>query len=536
MPTRPPHIICFAPYTDWSIHSARQVTILRALRMRGCSVTYLACDGAFSDCDLLQAANGAPPAKPANACLFCQARVASRLAGWEMPFRWLGQWLMTSDRQEAANWVNSLPPREYLNADFKTWPVGTWVKSSVHKHLRQNVLNFDDAATASVFASYLYSGVLASIALDRVFTEERPDAQLLFNGRMGVTRAALELGRLHGIRTICEERGYAPGRLMLFENANCLNYEGLKHLWSMWSEVVLSTVETTELQNFLVNRWMGRDGDISVFSSRLGSSSNVLESLGLDPSKPSWVLFTSSLDEAADLDTTNDVFASQYEWIDTTLDFVRAHAGVQLVIRVHPNAGSKKSLGRNNQDIAYFDALQKTLPDNARLVPSTSMLSSYDLAMAADLGLIWRSTIGLEMSAMGRPVVRVGSGPLEPADFITGPRNRGAYLGQLAERVACKNAVDANVAARAWRFAYVFFFRWSFAFPLVSQPRWYAGEMAYDSLDALAPGRDNALDHICNVFQGKQPLLLGPNEHPSQTREQERRSILHALGQIDSDP
>jgi hypothetical protein len=532
MPTRPPHIICFAPYTDWSIHSARQVTILRALRMRGCSVTYLACDGAFSDCDLLQAANGAPPAKPANACLFCQARVASRLAGWEMPFRWLGQWLMTSDRQEAANWVNSLPPREYLNADFKTWPVGTWVKSSVHKHLRQNVLNFDDAATASVFASYLYSGVLASIALDRVFTEERPDAQLLFNGRMGVTRAALELGRLHGIRTICEERGYAPGRLMLFENANCLNYEGLKHLWSMWSEVVLSTVETTELQNFLVNRWMGRDGDISVFSSRLGSSSNVLESLGLDPSKPSWVLFTSSLDEAADLDTTNDVFASQYEWIATTLDFVRAHAGVQLVIRVHPNAGSKKSLGRNNQDLDYFESLQQNLPTNARIVSSTSTLGSYDLAMAADLGLMWRSTIGLEMSAMGRSVVRVGSGPLETADFINAPRTPTDYLSLLGQRADQKTMHDIQLAARAWRFAYVFFFRWSFGFPLVHQPKWYAGEMAYEKLDALAPGRDKALDHICDVFTKKQPLLLGPDSHDSQNAALECHNIEKALGQL----
>jgi len=55
-----PHILCFAPYTDWSIHSARQVTILQALRQRGATASYVTCDGAFSDCDLLQPSTGAP--------------------------------------------------------------------------------------------------------------------------------------------------------------------------------------------------------------------------------------------------------------------------------------------------------------------------------------------------------------------------------------------------------------------------------------------------------------------------------------------
>ena len=54
-----PHIVCLAPYTDWSIHSARQVTILQALRLRGATVSFVTCDGVFSDCDLFQEATGA---------------------------------------------------------------------------------------------------------------------------------------------------------------------------------------------------------------------------------------------------------------------------------------------------------------------------------------------------------------------------------------------------------------------------------------------------------------------------------------------
>ena len=77
-----PHIVCFAPYTDWSIHSARQVNILHALSVRGATSTYVTCDGVFSDCDLFQEATGAVQGRRANSCLICQASVAARLAAW----------------------------------------------------------------------------------------------------------------------------------------------------------------------------------------------------------------------------------------------------------------------------------------------------------------------------------------------------------------------------------------------------------------------------------------------------------------------
>jgi hypothetical protein len=101
MTTSSPHIVCFAPYTDWSMHSARQVTILHGLRLRGATVSYVTCDGVFSDCDLFQKSTGAAQAKQSNSCQVCQSSVAARLAAWNMPIRWLGRWLSTTDFEEA---------------------------------------------------------------------------------------------------------------------------------------------------------------------------------------------------------------------------------------------------------------------------------------------------------------------------------------------------------------------------------------------------------------------------------------------------
>jgi len=56
----------------------------------------------------------------------------------------------------------------------------------------------------------------------------------------------------------------------------------------------------------------------------------------------------------------------------------------------------------------------------------------------------------------------------------------------------------------------VWYFRQSISFPLVRQPRWYEGELAYTSLDALAPGKDANLDRICAAVMGEAPLHASP--------------------------
>ncbi len=188
-----PHIVCFAPYTDWSIHSARQVTILHGLRQRGATVSYVTCDGVFSDCDLFQKATGATQDRDANSCLICQASVTSRPAAWSMPYRWLGTWLTTQDRNTVGAWLAALATSDYPTAHLENWQIGSWVQSSVRTHLRCNTMDMNDAQTVSTYGSYLYSGALAAIGLDRLFDEEKPDLQLLFNGRMAPTRIALEL-------------------------------------------------------------------------------------------------------------------------------------------------------------------------------------------------------------------------------------------------------------------------------------------------------------------------------------------------------
>lgn len=527
MSSTSPHIVCFAPYTDWSIHSARQVTILHALRDRGATVSYVTCDGVFSDCDLFQKATGAVQGRQANSCLICQSSVAARLASWNMPYRWLGTWLTIQDRDDVGQWIATLNPEDYLEARLNDWSIGAWVQSSVRTELRCNTFDMGNEKTASTYASYLYSGALAALALNRLFENEKPDAQLLFNGRMAPTRIALELAKLHGVRTLCEERSAVAGNMILFDDVNCLDISHVDEMWENWKNIPLSEQEISAITTVLEQRRNNTEGEVSVFSAARQKHSDVYDTLSLDPDKPVWVLFTSSEDEIADKVGINSIFKKQTDWIAATVKYVGAHPNVQLVIRVHPNVGGTTALGENAEDTAYFESLAKSVPDNVRVVQPGDAISSYSLAEMCDLALAWYSTIAVETATLGRRVVRAGGFLLEGREFIYAPDTPDAYPALLDQMHAAPSQEELlDIAIGAWRFAHLWYLRRTIPFPLVTQPEWYKGEMAWQELNELAPGQDKNLDRICDIFLSGSPVYETPPHRALATNEDERMLVL----------
>ncbi len=483
--------------------------------MRGCTVSYVACDGAYTDCDITQQATGAVAARDNSTCLTCQASVAARLATWKMPYRWIGRWINREDEIEARNWILNMEAVNFPSAAYNQWKIGEWVKSSVHTHFRVNTLDLNDPKIAATYGSYLYSGLLASLALSRLMDEEKPDAQLLFNGRMSSTRIALELAKERGIRTICEERCPVVGRVRLFDNANCLSVEDTDVLWDAWKDTPLSREEIEELATFLRSRWHGNLKDVAVFSHKMQPETNVRTQLNLSADRPVWVLFTSSMDETIDKPRKEGVFPSHQAWVEATVEYARRNPKVQLLIRVHPNAGGSKALGRNSQDEEFYKNLAARAPENVQVLDSDNPTSSYTLAAVADVGFIWYSTIGLEMAAMGKPVVRAGRSWLAYADFMYSASSIESYEALLDRLIGISGKTfEIDRLVGAWRFAYVWFYRQSIPFPLVNQPDWYVGDPIYESIDELKPGRDDGLDRICSVFIDKMPLY-GPADPPS---------------------
>jgi hypothetical protein len=503
-------VLCYSPYTRWTLHAQWEMTILRSLKLRGADVRYVFCDGLYSDCDQFWEAT---EPRPANACVGCQAKVAQQALDLGMEYRWLGRHLMPEERREAQRWVASLAASELADATYGDWDVARWVVGSIHSHFRRSRLDVTDPRVEATWRSYLFSGLVACFALTRLLDDQRPDVMLQFNGRQSSTRIAFELARRRGIRVICHERAARTESLLLTENVHVADLEPYARFWAEWGDVALEAAELATIGTMLIERESGVGIGWKTLSPIGQSPEQVGAALGLDRERPIWVLFTSSDDEVASEPSWRGDFADQLDWIERTVAYAAAHPEPQLVIRVHPNTGSRRSHGTNREQLDALNALAERLPANVRMVAPDAEISSYALMELATVGLIYHSTVGLELACKGRATVVAAGSVIAGLPFVHSIERADAYeplLDRLTELPA--GFVDLEVQRLAWRFAYGLFYRVHVDFPLVgmTDPTG-AGEVLWRGDADLRPGRDAGLDRIAGILLAGDPVCRPPD-------------------------
>ncbi len=514
-----PRVLCYSPYNRWTLHGMWELTMLHGAKLRGADVHLVMCDGLYTDCDVFWAAS-AP--RFSTSCSTCQASTTHLAASMGMDFNWLGRYLTLDEIKQARAFADSLDVSELVGATWGDWPVGAWMKSSVHSHFRMNDLDFGMAEVRDTYRSYVYSGLVACFGLTRLFDDYKPDVCLLFNGRQSSTRVALEMAKARNIRIICHERGFLTESLLLWEDENVISLQPYRKLWREWGNIPLCITELEKIQNYLHEREYGRNITWVAFSPPPQEISTVRDKLGLDANRPVWVLFTTSDDELAGHPEWHGPHHDQLKWMDSVVEFVAEHADIQLVIRVHPNtAGDKAKLHGDNvgQQNAMI-ALNRRLPENAVMVMAEDDISTYTLMEIGDVGLTYVSITGLEMACKGKAIVVGGKGPVADTTFTHTLNKLDENQALLTKMLGIAPGARSRAVLRdAYRFAYGLFFRLNIPFPLVHMPGPTTGKLTYSSQDSLVPGKDPALDRVCRV------LLNGESPCPAPgTRESYRSS------------
>lgn len=495
---RPLRVLSYMPYGRWNVHALQEMTILHAARLRGADVKYVLCDGAFRECDMHW---GVVLPRSADSCAVCIAGQQQQAQNMRFPHEWLGTFVTPAERESAATWAASLPADALPTATWDGWRLGEWVVSSVHSHFRINHLDPSMPVHARVVRAYLEAGLVTAFAVARLLREWQPDVLLQFNGRMATTRVALELARAAGVRVVTHERGWLIETMYLAEDADCLALAPLREAWSRWRHVPLTASESDSVAQWLSDRSQGRNLSWAAFSSAPTSDDGVRLRLGLRTDAPCLVAFTSSEDEYIASREYTGVFGSQLVWLEATVDWARRHPDVDLVIRVHPNTGGTRSLGRNEAQLAWLRDLARELPVNARMVWPDDDISSYTLLELAAGTMSYVSMMSLESACRGIPSFLAAAAATSGHGFTDEVETVAAYpalLRRYADGEAADEARTRRIAA--YRFAYMMLHRYMVPFPLVQMPTFATSRLAYESLDALMPGQDAGLDRVVAIL------------------------------------
>ena len=516
-------ILFFSAYAPWHYHTQIELTLAAALRLRKAQVRMLTCDGLFPVCDVHRR-NLNP--RQVNSCNACQASTARLMADGQADYRWLSRYVTPTQIAQAEAWVQSLEAAQLASATWNDRPLADWALSSALYQERRTQADWKDPAFAQLFRDQLQGTRLAFEAANAAFDDFQPDLLVLLNGRFFAHRAAIEAARERHVRFVTHERGMQKNSLCWRDGELTHDLEGEMRSWSQVAQQPLENSQIDFVQNILRERRHGKGMSWDVRYSPLPEEREALiAKLALD-ARPIVALFTSSEDEQATFPRwAEGAFANGCDWLDATLEVARAIPTHQFVIRMHPGL---LSMGTQQAALKHAQDLAKRLPENCRLVGPKDDISSYTLADIAELGIVYYTTLGLEMAARGKRVICVVRGWYGHAGFADFVQDKQDYAATI--KAALGREPELEIARRALRYAWNAFGVWSLQFQkIVEEPR-HLGKRTYTTLSELSPGADKELDRICEFLQHGRPLFVAPSKKALlEQLDAETRRIAHSL-------
>jgi hypothetical protein len=184
--------------------------------------------------------------------------------------------------------------------------------------------------------------------------------------------------------------------------------------------------------------------------------------LGLDE-RPVVLLAANVLGDSLTLG--RNIFAeSMSEWITRTVQFFASRPDVQLVIRVHP--GEKLVPQAKSMGTVVREALPE-IPSHIHLIGALDNVNTYDLIEIANLGLAYTTTVGVETAMNGIPVISCGDTHYRGRGFTIDPNSWDEYFSMLENNLSDLPAyrLTEEQIAKAWNYAYRFFFEYPRPFP-----------------------------------------------------------------------
>ncbi|RPI23772.1 MAG: hypothetical protein EHM70_22105 [Chloroflexota bacterium] len=150
-------------------------------------------------------------------------------------------------------------------------------------------------------------------------------------------------------------------------------------------------------------------------------------------------------------------------WLQRTARFFAGRPDVQLVARIHP--GELITKGPSVANVVRSTLPE--LPEHIHLVPADAKINTYDIVEIADLGLVYTTTVGLEMVMSGVPVIAVGKTHYRGKGFTLDPDSWDSYFDLLSRFLAApaQFTPDQKQVELAWNYAYRFFFEYPHPFP-----------------------------------------------------------------------
>ena len=475
-------VVAFLTPRDWAAHVQWEGMIAQALRLRGADVRFITCGGGLEICDRANTWE-APPMPCATCARYVEGSVdahgfphASIRDGW------------TSDDPLPWPEVDEITAADLRAVEHDGLALGELVDVPVKWFLMAAEVD-DDPLAPLTYRRFLRSARRVVRGLERALDRMRPDTVVLLNGLFFFESLCWELCRRKGIDVVTYERGFIKETLVFSRGTAACLFD-MDEMWARHRDHPLSEAESAELDDYLVARSVGeRTIDRFWIDPRFDAP-------GRHGTGRLVALFTNLTWDSAVIGQELG-FRSLSDWVSALVDAFASRPEHELLIRIHP-AEVKLPGKQTREPIAAFLAEHfPELPPNVRIVTADDQTSSYSIMEDCDLGLVFTSTTGLELALRGTPVIVAGRTHYRGRGFTVDVSSREELLERIDEVLADVDAHRPDVDV-VRRYADLFFFKKPIGSPGVEEHILGLARLTVDDLSDLEPGRNPAVDRICD--------------------------------------
>jgi hypothetical protein len=433
-------------------------------------------------------------------CAGCMGRNLEFLDIARIGYATLDELVPGGERERQQEMVGGLTLDQCRELWVDGFPLGRIVFPSVARYLlREDLAGEQPEVATRVYRQFLFGAALILQAIQAMVDDFEPESMVFVNGKLLWSAVA---------QAVCEQRRIRPvsyedigsrfvGRTWVFNSPKSVMDLDFDGPWQAYLDTPLGPDEDAALDESLASR--RRPG---LFYRRMESEQRqIADELGISRDDRPIVLFSNVTWDTAALEK-NTAFEGVKDWVVRTVTHYAGH-NRPVVIRTHP-AEQKAFDGAMSRELIE-DAIRReypVLPDNIRIISSSSPISSYTLLEMSGFAVVYTSTLGLETALLGRPTIVAGQAHYAGKGF-TYDANTAEHYFDLIDR-SDELAVDEQQIERARRYAYLFFFQLPHTIDL-----WQAFEphsvdrLKIRRLDDLKPGRIAELDRVAAGILGE---------------------------------
>ncbi|HSM25546.1 MAG TPA: hypothetical protein VK856_11840, partial [Anaerolineaceae bacterium] len=388
----------FALLTKWS------------LQLQGVPTIQFVCHSGMNHCMLGSILNNPLDAPPCSICVRQSRRMYTQS---EI------DWFQYEPSSELKEKVENLNIQQLSTYEYENIPIGQLVLPAIRWVLRCYHLPEHDE-TKTLFIDYILAAESIAKQFQKLIDRESPQKVVVFNGMSFPEATVRWVAKKNNIPVITHEVGLQPFTAYFsYDHATAYPIE-------ISENFSLNEDQNKKLDQYLEQRFQG---NFTMAGVRFWPTMKTLSDSFIKLSsrfKQIVPIFTNVIFDTSQ-SHANLVFEHMFEWLDKTLEIIQKHPETLFVIRAHPDeARPGKSSRESVAEWAKFNRVD--MMENVVFVDATEYFSSYELIQKSKFVMIYNSTIGLESTLLGVPVLCAGKSRFTQIDTVYFPKTKEHFV------------------------------------------------------------------------------------------------------------